>query len=315
MTTHPNLLVVVGPTAVGKTHVAIELAERLSGEIISADSRYLYRGMDIGTAKPSVADRARAPHHLIDVTDPDQPWSLAQYRDAASLLIVEINQRGRLPILVGGTGQYVQAILEGWSIPKHATDVSLRAELETIAQHSGAEALYRRLQEVDPVAAAHIDSRNTRRVIRALEVTLTTGQPFSAQRQKSPPNYRLLMIGLTLPRPKLYRRIDARVDWMLANGLVAETRALAAKGYAWSLPALSAIGYKQIGMYLRGEIDLAEAERLIKHDTRQFVRRQANWFKTGDPKIQWRDVETLDIDRLADHARAFLNPEIRAERL
>ena len=315
MTTRPQLLVVVGPTAVGKTLVGIELAERLSGEIISADSRYLYRGLDIGTAKPSVADRARAPHHLIDVTDPDQPWSLAQYRDAATRLVTEISQRGRLPMLVGGTGQYIQAIVEGWSIPKHATDVALRAELETIAQHRGAEALYHRLQEVDPVAADRIDPRNIRRVIRALEVTLTTGQPFSAQRQKSPPNYHLLMIGLTLPRPKLYRRIDARVAWMLANGLIAETRALAAKGYAWSLPALSAIGYRQIGMYLRGEIDLAEAERLIKHDTRQFVRRQANWFKLGDPKLQWRDAESLDLDDLASDVREFLNAETRAERL
>ena len=295
-----RLLVIVGPTAVGKSAIAIELAELLDGEIISADSRYLYRGLDVGTAKPSLADRARVPHHLIDVTDPDQPWSLSEYRAAADELIKAINERRRLPLLVGGTGQYVRAVLEGWTIPPRAADPALRAELEAFAGREGAEALFRRLAEVDPPAAETIDRRNIRRVIRALEVTLTTGQPFSAQRRKNPPNYRSLIIGLTMPRSKLYARIDARVEAMLANGLVAETQALAARGYDWSLPALSAIGYKQIGMCLRGECDLAEAERLIKHETRRFVRQQANWFRADDPQIHWYDVEQLKIDKLAE---------------
>ena len=300
-----DLLVIVGPTAVGKSAIAIELAQRLDGEIVSADSRYLYRGMDLGTAKPALADRARVPHHLIDVTDPGQPWSLAQFRDAADVLIGEINRRGRLPILVGGTGQYIHALLEGWSIPRRAADPQLRAGLAAIVERDGGDELYRRLQQADPAAAASIDRRNVRRVVRALEVTLITGQPFSAQRQKKPPRYHAFTVGLMLSRPKLYNRIDARVESMLASGLVAEVQALAAKGYDWSLPALSAIGYKQIGMYLRGECDLLEAGRMIKRETRRFVRRQANWFKPGDPRIQWFDIEQLDVDRLAEDVRRF----------
>ena len=292
-----RLLVLVGPTAVGKSAMAIELAERLGGEIISADSRYLYRGLDIGTAKPSPADRARAPHHLIDVTDPDRPWSLAEYQKAATTLISEINERQRLPLLVGGTGQYVRAVLDGWTIPKRESDPGLRSELEAFAERDGADALYQRLVEADPAAAASIDKRNVRRVIRALEVTITTGVPFSAQRNKNPPGYRLLLIGLTLPRANLYARIDARIEAMFAAGLVDEVKALAAK-YTWTLPALSAIGYRQVGAYLRGEIDLDEAKRMIKHDTRRFVRQQANWFKADDSQIHWYDADSLKVEKL-----------------
>jgi tRNA dimethylallyltransferase len=300
-----DLLVVVGPTAVGKTKIAIELAERLSGEIISADSRYLYRGMDIGTAKPSPEEQARVPHHLIDVTDPDQSWSLAEFRAAALSLINEITQRDHLPMLVGGTGQYVQSLLEGWTIPPQQADTGLREELEAFAEREGTDALFERLRTADPTAATSIDKRNIRRVVRALEVTLSTGQPFSAQRQKSPPNFNTFILGLSLPRPKLYQRIDARIEMMLAEGLVAETQSLVDKGYSWSLPALSAIGYKQIGQYLRAEIDLKEAERLIKHETRRFVRRQANWFKAVDPNIHWYDSDALDIDELSQSIQRF----------
>jgi tRNA dimethylallyltransferase len=300
-----DLLVIVGPTAVGKTKTAIELADRLNGEIISADSRYLYRGLDIGTAKPSPEEQRRVPHHLIDVTDPDRPWSLAEFRAAALSLINEITQRGHLPMLVGGTGQYIQALLEGWTIPPQQADPALREELETFAEREGAEALFNRLRAADPAAADAIDKRNIRRVVRALEVTLSTGQPFSAQRQKSPPNFNTFILGLSLPRPKLYQRIDARIENMLADGLIAETQALVDKGYDWRLPALSAIGYKQIGQYLRGEIDLKEAERLIKHETRRFVRRQANWFKSEDPHIHWYDSDALNVDELSQSIQGF----------
>jgi tRNA dimethylallyltransferase len=298
--TNYQLLVVVGPTAVGKSSFSIELAERINGEIISADSRYLYRGMDIGTAKPSLADRARVPHHLIDVADPDQSWSLAEYSQACKRLIQEINERKKLPLVVGGTGQYVRALIEGWSMPKGAEDLSLRAELQEIADRDGVDVLYEKLRSADLVSADKIDKRNVRRVIRALEVISITGRRYSDQRQKLQPDFDSKLIGLTLPREKLYARIDARVDSMIANGLVEETRALASKGYDWNLPALSAIGYKQVGMYLRDECDLTEAVRLIKHDTRRFVRQQYNWFRLSDPKIKWWDADGLKVEEVVE---------------
>jgi tRNA dimethylallyltransferase len=272
---------------VGKTALALQLAERLDAEIVSADSRYLYLGMDIGTAKPTREERARVPHHLVDVTTPDKAWSLAQVQAAATGAIGDIHARGKLPLMVGGTGQYIRAITEGWQAPGGEPSPELRAELEAQLQREGLASLVKRLAAVDPASAAVVDVRNPRRVIRALEVALTTGQSFVAQRRKSPPPYHITTIGLALPRAELYARIDARVEAMLAAGLVDEVRALAARGYGWDLPAMSALGYRQIGAYLRGECDLAEAVRRIKRDTRAFVRRQANWFKLTDPTIHW----------------------------
>jgi tRNA dimethylallyltransferase len=299
-----SLVVIVGPTAVGKTAVSIQLAERLGGEIVSADSRYLYAGMDIGTAKPAPGERARVPHHLIDVTTPDRPWTLAQVQAAALAAIRDIHGRGKLPLLVGGTGQYVRAITEGWQAPGGAPSRELRAELEAELARGGVEALAARLRGVDPDSAAQIDVRNPRRVIRALEVALSTGRSFVAQRRKSPPPFAATVIGLTLPRPELYARVDARVDAMLAAGLVDEVRRLVARGYAWSLPALSALGYRQIGAYLRGECDLAEAARRIRHDTRVFVRRQANWFRLTDPAIRWFDAARTPVSEIEAYIRA-----------
>ncbi len=281
------MLVLVGPTAVGKTTVAIQLAEQLSAEIVSADSRCLYRGMDIGTAKPSAADRARVPHHLIDVTTPDMPWTLTDYQSAAYRAIDDILARGRLPLVVGGTGQYVRAVVEGWQVPPAGPAGPLREELEQQLVEQGLGALAARLQQVDPASAQRVDLRNPRRVIRALEVALATGESFVALRRKQPPAYTVSWLGLTLPRPALYARIDARLDAMLAVGLVAEVRGLAAQGYGWDMPGMSALGYSQIGQYLRGECSLDEAVRLIRRATRKFVRRQANWFKPGDPAIHW----------------------------
>ena len=284
------LLVLVGPTAVGKTAFAIELAQRLGGEIVSADSRCLYTGMDIGTAKPTPAERVQAPHHLIDVTTPDRPWTLAQFQAAACAAIQAIQGRGRWALLAGGTGQYIRAVVEGWQMPPGEPDGALRAELEAQLAREGVGALAARLQSVDPESAARIDLRNPRRVVRALEVALNTGASFVAQRRKAAPPFTSRLFGLTRPRPELYARIDARVEAMLAAGLVEEVKALAAQGYGWDLPAMSALGYKQIGQYLRGECDLPEAVRRIKQATRLFVRRQANWFKPTDPGIRWFDA-------------------------
>ncbi len=303
------LVVLLGPTAVGKTALSLQLAERLDGNIISADSRLFYRGMEIGTAKPTPAERARAPHYLIDVTTVDRPWSLAQFKRAAAEAIAHSHKTSRLPLLVGGTGQYIRAVVEGWDLPQGTPDAALRDELEAFARQHGAGALHARLRELNPAAAGRIDARNVRRVVRALEVALTSPASFSQGQARSGSPYRVLQVGLTRPRPELYARIDARIREMFAAGLVAEVRALAAQGYDWNLPAMSAIGYRQVGAYLRGEITLAEAERQMQRATRRFVRMQANWFRTGDPSIRWFNAAEDAAEAIETAIRRWLAGE------
>lgn len=284
------LIVVVGPTAVGKTEFSILLAEDFSGEIVSADSRLFYRGMDIGTAKPSPEDQERVPHHLIDVANPDQVWSLAKFQRAANEAIDEIHRRGNLPFLVGGTGQYIRAVIEGWQVPEVKPDLRLRQALQVWADELGGSGLYDRLRTIDPEAAAKIEPTNIRRTVRALEVFFRTGNKFSSQQRRLGSPYQVLLIGLNRPRSELYDRIDARIEQMIADGLVDEVHSLLEKGYSPELPSLSAIGYRQIIEYLMGQITLEEGINLIKRATRQFVRRQANWFKSSDPGIHWFQV-------------------------
>ncbi len=281
------LIVIVGPTAVGKTEVSLRLAERLNGEIVSADSRLFYRGMDIGTAKPTQEERRRVPHHLIDVAEPDEVWSLTVFQQAAQEAIEDIQARGRLPFLVGGTGQYVRSVIEGWQPPSQDPDPALRQALERWAAELGPFALHKRLAVLDPEAARNIQAQNVRRTVRALEVIFITGKRFSEQRIHSNPLHSLLIIGLNRPRPELYRRIDARIQTMLDQGMVEEVKALLRKGYSPGLPNLSAIGYREIVDYVEGLSTLEEAVTQMKRMTRQFVRRQANWFKAGDPNIHW----------------------------
>jgi tRNA dimethylallyltransferase len=288
-TSLPPLLVLTGPTAVGKSALAVRLALALHGEIVTADSRQVYRTMDIGTDKPDPAARAAVPHHLIDLVNPDEYYSLAVYLRQAHAVIGEIGARGRLPILVGGTPQYITAMVEGWQIPEVTPDLALRARLEARAAADGPAALHAELARLDPASAATIQPTNTRRLVRALEVVLTTGTSFAAQQVRHPPPYRLGLLALTAARPELYRRIDARVDEQIARGLVEETRALHARGYGWALPAMSGLGYRQIGAYLRGEMPLADAIQRLKFDTHRFVRHQYTWFRR-DPRWHWVDT-------------------------
>jgi tRNA dimethylallyltransferase len=301
------LIVIVGPTAVGKTKVSIELARRNNGEIVSADSRLLYRGMDIGTAKPTKMERKIVPHHLIDVTNPDSTWSLAKYQREAYAAINLIHGRGKIPLLVGGTGLYIKAVIEGWDIPVVKPNQQIREVLEKWACEIGPEGLYNRLSILDPEATAIIDPQNLRRIIRALEVILLTGKPFSVQRKKAGSKYQTLILGITRPRAELYDRIDSRIATMLEDGLVDEVNQLLKDGYSSDLPPLSAIGYKQIGNFIAGQISIDEALILIKRITRNFVRRQANYFKLDNPNIHWFTAGPNLITNMETKIHDFLN--------
>lgn len=292
------LVVILGPTAVGKSEVAIRLAKRLGGEIVSADSRLFYRGMDIGTAKPSPEERSCVPHHLIDIADPDEIWSLAQYKKEARRVIEGIHARQSLPFLVGGSGQYIWAVVRGWDVPEVPPTLPLRQALELWSLEIGRYGLHNRLTVLDPQAASRIDARNLRRTIRALEVILTTGKRFSEQRTQSPPLYNTLILGLRRPRPELYERIDARIDAMFQAGLVNEIQDLLESGYSPDLPPLSAIGYREVIAYIQGSITLEEAKVQMRRLTRTYVRRQANWFKPHDPQIRWFRVNPCTVDEM-----------------
>ena len=302
----PPLIVIVGPTAVGKTEISIQLAERLNGEIVSADSRLFYCGMDIGTAKPSPAERLRLPHHLIDVANPDETWSLALFQHAAEQAIAGIHRRGKLPFLVGGTGQYIHAVTHGWSPPATSPDIPLRTVLEALAKSQGNDWLHQRLALLDPPAAAAIDSRNLRRTVRALEVVFSTGRRFSAQRGQGESPYRLLTIGLIRPRPELYASVDARIEAMFRDGLLDEVRRFLAHGYTPDLPTMSAIGYRECALVLRGELSLEDAKAQMRKVTRTFVRRQANWFKAQDAEIHWYEAGEVKLDEIEKEIRIFL---------
>jgi tRNA dimethylallyltransferase len=307
----PPLILIVGPTAVGKTELAIQLAEQLNSEIVSADSRLFYRGMDIGTAKPTRKEQVRVPHHLIDLADPDEILSLAVFQQKAREAIVDIHTRNKIPFLVGGTGQYIRAVTEGWTPPEVKPDERLRNELERMKEDRGHQWLYEKLTGLDPIAAEKIDARNYRRTIRALEVIMTTGKRFSEQRGQSESPYHLITIGLTRPRPELYERVDQRIDLMFANGFLDEVKNLLAKGNSPSLPTMSAIGYRECIQVVNGEISEEQAKAEIRRVTRVFVRRQANWFKETDPNIKWFQVEDGVIEEINSYIRNSLEKVVK----
>lgn len=289
---YPPLIVLLGPTAVGKTELSLRLCEAFNGEVVGADSRQIYRFMDIGTAKPSLAERQRVRHHLIDIRDPDQTLTLAEYQQLAYQTIDAIHQRGRIPFLVGGTALYIRAVVQGLRIPEVPPDPALRAKLEAELAQTGVGALFQRLQTLDPATAAVIDAQNPRRVLRALEIVLLTGKSKVELEGAFPPAYRIEQIGLDRPRDELYHRIDQRVDAMIAHGLVAETQRLLAAGYQPPLPSISSLGYREIIAHLAGEITLATAVERIKHETHRFVRHQYTSFRKMSD-IHWFDLSEM----------------------
>lgn len=287
---YPPVIVIVGPTGVGKTDIAIHAALRFNGEIISADSRQIYQQMDIGTAKPSKEQLEAVRHYLVDFVDPADSYSLAVFQQDVKKAVEEIREKGKQPFIVGGTGQYIRAIIQGWQPPVMPANEKLRQELEEKAAKIGKEALYDELVKIDPVAAENIDWRNTRRVIRALEVYYSTGELFSLQRRIGSPLLSTVQIGLTRPRPELYARIDQRIENMIADGLLDETKRILASGCPSDAPSFSAIGYREMAAVIRGELTLEEAIVLMKRATRNYVRRQANWFALDDSDIHWFDL-------------------------
>jgi tRNA dimethylallyltransferase len=304
-----RIIVVAGPTAVGKTALGIALAEEFDGEVVNADSRYLYQGFDIGVAKPDLAERRGIPHHLIDILPPDGDMSLARYQDLALEAIWELLHRSKLPILVGGTPLYINAVVEGWNMPRVPPNSALRGALEAEAGTRGVESLAERLREVDPVAAERC-GRNLRRIIRALEVYQETGLPMSAQESKGPPPFEALELGLTMPRDALYRAVDDRVLSQIERGLVAEVRSLLARGVPPSAPAMSSLGYRQLLPYIRGESSLEQAIERIRHDTHRYVRHQETWLRRN-ARLTWLDVTSPEwITAAKSRVRALLDGSI-----
>ena len=301
----PPLLVLTGPTAVGKSALALALAERFGAEIVSADSRQVYRLMDVGTAKPTPAERARVPHHLLDLVDPDEPFSVADYQAAADAALADLAARRRVALLVGGSPHYVQAVVDRLTLPRVTPQPALRRELEALAAAEGPPALHARLAALDPQAAARADPANVRRLVRAIEVVVATGQPFSSLGRRRGPPRPALHLALTAPRAELYARIDARVDAMLSAGWLAEVEALLARGYPPSLPSLSATGYRELAQVVRGERPLAEAVALIRYRTHAFARRQYTWLRRDD-RLEWYSIGADLQARVAERVSRYL---------
>lgn len=292
------LIILTGPTAVGKTALSVSLAKAIGGEIISADSMQVYRHMDIGSAKVTKEEMQGVPHHLIDVLEPTEEFNVVLFQQMARQAVEEIRGRGHIPILVGGTGFYIQALLYDIDFTENDEDTALRRSLEALAKREGPDALYERLRAVDPESCESIHAHNIKRVIRAIEFYEKTGKKISAhnreQRQNSP-SYRSAYFVLNDERDTVYRRIDMRVDLMMELGLVEEVRALQAMGCHRGMVSMQGLGYKEIMSYLEGEISLEEAVYLIKRDTRHFAKRQLTWFRR-EKEVIWIEKNVFDHD-------------------
>ncbi|MEW6682795.1 MAG: tRNA (adenosine(37)-N6)-dimethylallyltransferase MiaA [Nitrospirota bacterium] len=305
------IVCLVGPTGVGKSEVALDLAERLGAEIVCADSRQVYRGLDIGTAKPSVAERSRVPHHLLDLVDPDEAYSAGRYARDAAACVSALHARGARVLLVGGTGLYVRALL--WGLCDGPTaDPDLRSAW-LARERCEPGAVYRRLSDVDPASAAAIHPNDLPKALRAIEVFELTGTPLSAMQRAHgfrAPRYDAVIVGLRRDREDLYRRIDARVDGMVEAGLEEEVAGLMRRGYGSDAPGLRAVGYRQIVGALGGAYDLSEAIRLTKRDTRRYAKRQITWF-AADPAVRWVDVkDDARVDEVVTRVVARLDDAV-----
>ena len=307
------ILVIVGPTAVGKTELAIEIARRVDGEIISADSMQIYQGLDIGTAKPTNTERQGIPHHMLDIMDPSEEFSVAEYQAMVEEILEDMDLRDKVPILTGGTGLYIKAVLEGFLFGAEGKDEDFRAELHGLAETQGNSALHLRLQAIDAKTAGRLHPNDRRRIIRALEVYETTGIPLSehlALQQQRGPRHPAVKFGLTRDRKQLYQRIETRVDQMLAMGLLEEVEQLLNQGLTDDCTAMQALGYKELVGYLRGQYDLQEAIRLLKRDTRRYAKRQFTWFRR-DTEITWLDLDTLSLDEAAEKVTTLYRRNIQ----
>ena len=300
----PTLLAVVGPTASGKSELALRLASRFDGEIVSADSRQVYLYMDIGTAKPAAADRLQMCHHLIDVVTPDVTYSLVRFLREARLAIRQIQDRGKVAIIAGGTAQYVWALLEGWQVPEAKPDPEFRGELERRARIEGAQVLYDELTALDPLRASEIQPGNVRRVVRALEVHHALGSQHMPRKVEPP--YRKMIIGLATQRAELYRRIDARVDKMIVEGWLDEVSLLMRRGYGVELSSMSGVGYRELGLCLKGRLTLQEAVTRTKFRTHRLARSQHAWFRRDDARVAWFRSEPGGLEAAEQEARAWL---------
>ncbi len=301
----PRPIVVVGATAVGKTAVALTLAQQIGAEIVNADSMQVYHGMDVGTAKPTPEERAQVPFHLLDVVTPDVQFTVSEWKVQAERAIFEISARGKRAIICGGTGLYIRALLDDWTLAETPANPAIRQRLERENAEQGSVALHTRLSEADPITAARLHPNDAVRIIRALEVFETTGTPISvyqAENKRNAQPRNAIRIGLTLPREQLYARINERVDAMLAAGLENEVRGLLAAGYAPSLSPMQSLGYKELCSYLNGERDADATAESIKQNTRRYSKRQMTWFR-ADPLLQWLDVANLTSAEAADAIR------------
>jgi tRNA dimethylallyltransferase len=300
----PPLIVICGATATGKSAAGVALALRLGAEIVAADSRTVYRGMDIGTAKPPAPLRAAVPHHLLDVADPAEVFTVADYQRLAGTAIARIHGRGRPALLVGGTGLYIRAVVDGLRIPRVPPDWTYRARAEA-AERERPGSLHERLQALDPRAAERIHPRNLRRLIRALEVIAKTGRPLSGQQGAGGAPWRVHLVGLRLPRPLLYAHINRRVEEQIAAGLVGEVRALLRAGVPPTTPAMQGLGYKEIVPVVEGRLPLADGVAALQRNTRRYARRQETWFRR-DARIRWIDAGHTGPETVAAIIHAML---------